>query len=248
MEELINSVNSIAEALKSGTPAWVTIIAGFAPIILTIITIILSYRMDIRNRELQKMIHKQNTELQQLLHNRDALNQSRQDILSVYNAFSEALLTVQSYGAVENVFSNEQITYTWCQELTTRKKEVLKAFDKAKLLLNDKELTDYLEKVREKYMDVYNCIARYTYNNLHTETLKSARMSIMPQYGNGVYDLTWLAMNPTARDQIIKLCENVNTKEINEKIKQFSEMLSDDKFDYRFKKYIEIKELAEKAE
>lgn len=248
MEELVNSVNGIAEALKSGIPAWVTILAGLAPILLTIITIILSYRMDRRNRELQKMIHKQNTELQQMIHNRDAFIQSRQEILSIFNAFSESLLTLRNYGSAETVFSNEQTTWNWCQELAIRRNEIIKAFDKAKLLFNEKDLVDCLEKARDKFLDIYTCITRYTYNNLNNQTLLNARARVAAQYGSDVHNPGWLAMSPAAREELIKQCENENTKEINAKINQFSEMLSYENCDIKFKKYLEIKELTEKAE
>ena len=131
MDEVIEVLNRIAENLHAGVPAWVTIIGAIAPIILTIITIVLSVQ-----------IHRQNKNLQKMIHNRDVINQSRKEILSVYNAFSTSLLTLQKCGSVEGVFSSEYGTYQWNQEIMDSRIEVINACNTANLLLDDKALTD----------------------------------------------------------------------------------------------------------
>ena len=55
MDEVIEVLNRIAENLHTGVPAWVTIIGAIAPIILTIITIVLSVQIHRQNKNLQKM-------------------------------------------------------------------------------------------------------------------------------------------------------------------------------------------------
>ena len=248
MEELVQSVNNITEALKSGTPAWITIIAGLAPIFLTVITIIVSICMDKKNRELQELIHKQNTELQRLIHNRDVFNQSRHDILDIYNAFSESAKSIQIYGTVETIFSNEQSAIFWNQEINNKKSEIIKACDKAKLLFGDQELMECLLKAQTAYQEICTCASRYIYNNTYMQVLQNARTGTASQFGPVAYDIAGLAINTAARECLIKLCENENTREIAQKIKAFIDLVNEDRFDKLFKKYLEIKELTEKPE
>lgn len=114
MDGLVLSINNIAEILKNGTPAWLSVIVAFVPILLTIVTIVLSYRMDKNSKGLQKMIH-----------NRDVYVQSRQDILSIYDAFSEAQITLCKYGTVEMIFANEFSASSWCQEFDPKFRKYL---------------------------------------------------------------------------------------------------------------------------
>ena len=76
MEELIKAINSVAEACGEALPRWASIAGIVAPIILTVITIYLSLRMDRQNKKLQKM-----------LSDRDTINQTRECILNIYNSF-----------------------------------------------------------------------------------------------------------------------------------------------------------------
>lgn len=233
MEELIQSINNIAEALKNGTPAWVTIISGLAPIVLTVITIILSMRMN-----------KQNKELQRLIHNRDVKNQSRQDILSIYNAFSEALKTLQLYGTVETIFSHEQSVMFWSQEINNKERDIIKACDKAKLMFSDKDLIDCLLQAMNAYHEICICVSRYVYNGTYLQVLQSAKTSIAAQFGMAT-NVAAVYLNTASREQLIKMCENENTREITKRIKIYTDLMDDDKFDVKFKKYLEIKELTE---
>ena len=76
MEELIKAINNVAEACGEALPRWASIAGIVAPIILTVITIYLSLRMDKQNKKLQKM-----------LSDRDTINQTRECILNIYNSF-----------------------------------------------------------------------------------------------------------------------------------------------------------------
>lgn len=236
MEDLTKSLDNIADILKGSSPGWITLFTAFVPILLTLITIILSFRMDKQNRALQKLIH-----------NRDVLNQSRQDILSIYNAFSEALVSLQMIGTVESVFSNEQNTYLWNQEINNRKSDLINACNKAKLMFNDNQLTNHLMESIKVYNEICTCVSRYIYNNTHAQVLQNARSAVASQFGTVAYDPTELSKNTAAREQLIKLCENENTREISAKIQVFSEMLNEKQFDAQFKKYIEIQEIDKKA-
>ena len=55
MEEIVAAINNVAESLKNSTPAWVSVVGVLVPIVLTVVSIILSVRMDKNNQQMQKM-------------------------------------------------------------------------------------------------------------------------------------------------------------------------------------------------
>ena len=70
MDEIIKSLDNIADAINGDALAMcLSIIFAVVPIVLTIITIVLSVRMDKQNKKLQKAIA-----------DRDTVNQTRQCI------------------------------------------------------------------------------------------------------------------------------------------------------------------------
>ena len=234
MDGLIQSVNNITEVLKNGTPAWLSTIGAFIPILLSIVTICLSCRMDKNSKKLQKMIH-----------NRDVYLQSRQDILSIYDAFSEAQIILCKYGTVEMAFANENIAFTWCQEIDNRHIEINKACNKAKLLFNDKELTKHLDSLCDTFQQIRDCVSRYMYNNTYLQVLQEARTSVSRQFGILSNDVACIMQNTAAREQLYKLCKNENTKEIAMHIESFLQLTNDELFDQKFRKYLTIVELSE---
>ena len=55
MEEIIKSLEQIEKAIKDNAfPLWLTIIFTIVPIVLTVVSIVLSFRMDKQNQKLQK--------------------------------------------------------------------------------------------------------------------------------------------------------------------------------------------------
>lgn len=234
MDELVRSINNIADILKKQSPEYVSIIMAVVPVLLTIITIILSWRMDRQNKKLQKMIH-----------NRDILNQYRQDILLIYNTYSEAWINLVRYGSVEKIFIHEQTTYNWNQEINNMIIEVARASDKAELLLDDKELTGYLVSLRDDYKEICICVSRYIYNNTFSQVLQNALSTVASKNGVLGSNANYLAQNPVTQEQLIKLCENENTREIAQKIKSFSDKMTDEKFDSMFRKYLQFHEISD---
>jgi len=234
MEDIITPLNNIADAIKGGIPTWVTVLGAFTPIILTVITIILSVRMDEQNKKLQQDIHK-----------RDVRNQARQDILGIYDSFCETLVVLKRRGIVASILSDEYATNCWNQELSEVSTKVSKACDRAKLLIDDKELTDYLCLLTQDYHDIYASISRYLYSGVPAQMIQVARNNLQNQYGNAVSNPSFLVSNVAIRNQYIQMCENEITKELQRKIDAYCEMLSDDKFDIKFKKHLVIDELSE---
>ncbi len=201
MKETIEALNGIAAAIEGVFPSWVTAIEAFAPIVLTVITIILSVRMD-----------KQNKRLQRELHNRDVSSQARHDILEIYDAFCQTLFVLKKRGPVAAIFSNMTVLSIWIQELCDASIKTYMACDRSKLLLDDKELTEYLRYLTQKYDEIYTSILSYTNSSVSSQ-----------------------------------MCDNEKAKCIQAKITEYNDLLSDDAFDARFKKYLTINEFPSKG-
>lgn len=231
MDELVQSINSIVEIMKNGAPVWITWLSAFAPVLLTVISIVVSCRMDKQNRELQRTIH-----------DRDAYIQSRQDILSIYNVFSEAQNVLCKYGSVEMVFTNEQNTLIWVQEVNIANIEISKAYNKAELLFSDEKLINLLDSARKTFQEIRDCVSRYVYNNTYLQVLQDARQSLSSQFST----LPNMMYSTAAREQLVKLCENDNTREITKSIESYSKAISDDEYEKKFREYIILQELPNK--
>ena len=116
MDDIIKSLNQIAEAIKTDEPSlWFSIIFAVVPIVLTVITIWLSIRMDKQNQKLQKAIA-----------DRDTINQTRQCILDIYNAYLDAFhLAGQADGNVPEIFVSDQSYYKWAMDVENKNKEIM---------------------------------------------------------------------------------------------------------------------------
>ena len=142
------------------------------------------------------------------------------------------------------ILSDEYATNCWNQELSEVSTKVSKACDRAKLLIDDKELTDYLCLLTQDYQDIYASISRYLYSGVPAQMIQVARNNLQNQYGNAVSNPSFLVSNVAIRNQYIQMCENEITKELQRRIDAYCEMLSDDKFDIKFKKHLVIDELS----
>lgn len=230
MKETIEALNSIAAAIKGGIPSWVTAIEAFTPIVLTVITIILSVRMD-----------KQNKKLQRELHNRDVSSQARHDILEIYDAFCQTLFVLKKRGPVAAIFANLNETSIWIQELSDTSIKAYAAYNRSKLLIDDKGLTEYLHLLTDKYDEIYTAISEYIYSGVPFQIIQNAFNSLhIPQNNTGVFSP--LLTDISLKNQFIQMCDNEITKNIQNKITEYAGLLSDDAFDVRLKKYLAIKE------
>lgn len=229
MDDIIDVLNKIADNLCTGVPAWVTIFGAIAPIILTIVTIALSFQMNRQNKKLQKEIH-----------NRDVLNQSRKDVLAVFNAFCNSALTLQKYGSVESIFASDYGTMKWNEEILASHIEVINACNTANLLFEDKPLTDCLISLRDQFSAISADVSRYLFSGQHNTTRQEAISHVANQFGVGVDYILSPYASPSIRDRLFKECENSFTKEISGKIEKYSKQIEDEAFRSLFKKYIRI--------
>lgn len=235
MNEIATALNNIAEVLSTGElPLWLTASGIIAPILLTGITIILSIRMDRQNKKLQKQIH-----------NRDVINQTRQMILDVYRSFLNAHDVTQMPGpCVASVYVSDQSYYQWALAVEAASKELMFSFNIAKLLLNDdKELLDYLKTCWTTFADINNTINAYNTSGLPTRTIEAAWKTVEQKYNIQHGDYPALLRNPEWGEDFKKQCDNTYTQEIQRKIKTYEDLLTNDKFDDIFRKYIQIQPL-----
>ena len=225
MNEIVTALSDIANAINKGIPGWVTVISAIAPIVLTCITIVLSIRMDKQNKALQKQIH-----------NRDVRYQTRNNILEIYNAFSDSVIALQKYGNVATAFSNESNPFQWSQDLNLIYRELHKACDRANLLLEDGDFCQFLKSVQFDFDTVFADILRYTGTGIHISTIQNAKNQIAIQFGQSNLDYLFTT-NRTAYDQYVKMCDNIYTQEIANKANAYIKQVTDSSFMERFKKY-----------
>jgi hypothetical protein len=144
MDDLVIAVNKIADLLQNSTPTWITAVSIIVPIVLTVVSIVLSVRMDKTNEKLQKM-----------LANRDMMSQTRQCILDIYNAYFNGFhILMQANGNIADIFVSDQSYYRWAQDIENARMDVISHYGeptedgtqylipKDKLATAQQELTD----------------------------------------------------------------------------------------------------------
>lgn len=235
MDEIVTALNSIAESLTNdGLPFWLTVIDIILPLILTTITIVLSIRMDKQNKKLQKQIH-----------NRDVANQTRQAVLDIFQSYYNAFTVLQQVGDnVASVFVSDQSYYQWGLAVEASSKDVTLALNKAKLLLgDDTELVDYLRKSWLAFSDVNRTVNTYINTGIASQTVGMAWGTFQQKYNIQCGNYFALLQNPSLAEEFKKMCDNSYTQDIQRKIEVYMALVTDDEFDGRLKKYIQILEL-----
>ena len=232
MDDIINSLDKIADAINGDAlTTCLSIIFAVVPIALTIITIVLSVRMDKQNQKLQKSII-----------DRDTINQTRQCILDVYNAYLAALhLMGQANGNVADIFVSDQSYYTWTIDVENKEKDIMYAYNRAKLLINDEELIRVLKAGFDAFADLNSSIHAYISTGIATETIRNAWQSFAvshPQVACGNYYA--LYQNCVFGEEFRKLCSNTYTDGIQKNIEMYMAIVGNDDFDEKFKKYLQI--------
>lgn len=238
--QVVEVLIRIAEALENGfVPLWFAIIGIFAPIILTLLSIWLNRKTSRQNEELQKN-----------LHNRDVKNQTLQSIIGIYNSFCDALNVV---GFASNnimvIFISQQFIYSWSESVSNSCMSIIRAFNQANIILDDSDMIDYLRKCKDIFVELNNNINQYKNNLVPFQMIQNAWDSIKQKYPQkyvnplGINDYNLLYQNTADLEDFKKMCENGYTKEIQEKIKSFVDLITNEQFDNYFKKYVQIQKL-----
>lgn len=233
MDELIVAIDRVAEALQTSPPAWISVVGIVVPIVLTVVSIILSVRMDKNNEKMQKM-----------LANRDMMNQTRQCILNIYNAFyTGAYVLAQADKNVAEVFSADQSYYRWGMEIENASKDVMSAYNQAKLLVEDEHLLQQLKEAKDAFVLVNQTVGSYICTGIPAQTIMNAWLNFSQQYNVQSGNYYALFQNRSLGEIFIKLCENTYTKDIQEKISAYLELVNNESFDKPFKVYVQIREV-----
>lgn len=233
MEELINAVNRVADSVGGTLPLWASVAGLVVPIILTVVTIILSVRMDRQNKQLQKM-----------LSNRDTMNQTRQSVLGIYNSYLTALnYATQANGNVAEIFVSDQSYYRWAQDIEAADADIIRSFNQAQLMIQDEELSHQIRDARDAFSQLTMAIKSYIYTGIPSQTVANAWAQFSPQYGIQGGNYYALMQNRTLAENFTKLCETSYTRDIQSKIERYIEVVGCDAFDEPFKKYVQINEI-----
>ena len=233
MDDIIKSLNQIAEAIKTDEPSlWFSIIFAVVPIVLTVITIWLSIRMDKQNQKLQKAIAY-----------RDTINQTRQCILDIYNAYLDAFhLAGQADGNVPEIFVSDQSYYKWAMDVENKNKEIMYAYNRTKLMLDDPQLLETLKNGFDAFSALNGSVKSYIFTGTPTRTIQNAWCSFCQSHSNiqmGNYYA--LFQDSVLADEFRKLCSNKYTDSIQKNIEIYLSVIRCDNFDEKFKKYLQIK-------
>ena len=232
MDEIIKSLDNIADAINGNTlTTCLSIIFAIVPIVLTIITIVLSVRMDRQNQKLQKSIA-----------DRDMINQTRQCVLDIYNAYLDAFhLTGQATGNVADIFVSDQSYYMWANDVDNKSKAVMYAYNRAKLMLNDSQLLELLKNGFVAFSALNGSVKSYIFTGTPTRTIQNAWCTFCQNHPNiqpGNYYA--LLQDSVLADEFRKLCSNTYTDGIQTNIETYIAIVGNDDFDEKFKKYLQI--------
>lgn len=232
MDEIIKSLDNIADAINGNAlTICLSIIFAVVPIVLTIITIWLSVRMD-----------KQNQKLQQSIADRDAINQTRQCILDIYNAYLDAFhLAGQADGNIADIFVSEQSYYMWANDVDNKSKEVMYAYNRAKLMLNDTQLLETLKNGFDAFSALNGSVKGYIFTGVPTRTIQNAWCAFCQTHPNIPFGNYYaLLQDSVLADEFRKLCSNTYTDGIQKNIELYMAVVGNDDFDVKFKKYLQI--------
>lgn len=232
MDEIIRSLDQIADAINGNAlTTSLSIIFAVVPIVLTIITIILSVRMEKQNQKLQKMIA-----------DRDTINQIRQCILDIYNAYLDAFhLACQSNGNVHDIFVSDQSYYTWAKDIDNKNKEIMCAYNRAKVILDDSDLLETLKNGFDAFAILNGSISNYIFTGIPTRTIQNAWCAFSQSHPNiRACDYYSLSQDSVMADEFRKLCSNTYTNVIQKNIEAYMAVVGSDDFDEKFKKYLRI--------
>lgn len=233
MDELIIAVNRLVDSQTGTLPLWANIVCIVVPILLTVLSIYLTVRMD-----------RQNKKLQIALANRDMQNQTRQAVLDIYNAYCAALNYVGPVADnVASVFVSDQSYYNWAGDVQKAYAELCRACNQANLMLNDDKLMHELRSARDAYARILTEINCYIYTGIPSQTITNAWAQISKHYGVVAGNYAALMQNPVLGDAFTKACETSFTKNIQKNIKGYMDIVGCDSFDEPFRKYVQIRDM-----
>ncbi|MBD5140656.1 MAG: hypothetical protein HDT25_04475 [Ruminococcus sp.] len=219
----------------SGVPTWLSIFEILASLLLTIVTIAVTIKINTRNEKFQKEIY-----------NRDIFNQTRQIILDVYGSYCNVFISLCD--AKDNllyIFSNEQLYNTWAQNFLAVLNESLKKYNQLLLFLNDNDFKEYLKKCNDSFKELNILVWSYINSTVPNQRINDAWNEIMKKYNIPYKDYYSLYYNPNTSIRVLffDYCSNEFTNNIQRHIEKCVDLLSSDEFDEKFRMYLQIQKL-----
>ena len=250
MEELIQKIDELINAINNNSvPLWLTIIGILVPIAISLLVWWQSHQQNKKNIALQKQITTSEEKLQKEICSKEIKVQMHGDILKIYDDFCLAQNTIgyakdNVHTIFSNFNSNNGISFPlqWINNVTAASNILCQSVNRAKLLLpsEDEELRTILESIWKKYKELKAKVDEYFYSGAAFTHANNAWLIIGPRFNIMAGDYNTLMSNPIAYDAFLKLCINDTTKEINEKIAEILDLLTYDKFDVYFEKYLRM--------
>lgn len=233
MEELITAINGLTDSLQNSIPKWASVVGIIVPIVLTVVSIILSVRMDKGNKKLQKIIAE-----------RDQINQTRQYVLDIYNAFfSGGYLLSQADGNIAYIFVSDQSYFNWSLEVENASRNIVKTYNSAKLIVKDDKFIKQLENAFNAFSEVELLVKKYITTGEALKVVETAWNDISGQCDILKGDYEQLYRNSELAEKFITSCETSQTSEIQQKVSEYLELTKKEEFDEMFKKYIQVRHL-----
>ena len=191
-----------------------------------------------------RRIEKQNTRLQKQLSDRDTANQTRQYIFDFYNSFcAELNYIAQSHSNVAEIFTSFQSFYGWSLKLENIRDDMFRSVNTAKLMIDDEVLICIMRNARDAFSKLYNTVNAYINTGIPVQTVENAWEQVSKKYNINKNDYYTLVQNKVWHDDFVKMCENSYTKDIDNKIQEYIDIVGNDSFDTAFKKHAKINEL-----
>ena len=231
MTELVEALNGIANAIgDSNLPLWASIADIVAPIILTSVSIWLTIRIDRKNGELQKA-----------LSNRDTVNQTRQYILEIYDAYFEACnLAYQTHNDVLEAFISDNSWYNWGASVDHADLLMKKAYNQSRMMLDDEELLKELKKVQEALSQINNTVKQYVYTGIPSQVIQGAWNEMFLKYQIQPEDYKTVFSNGALGEEFKKHCRTSYTENIQQKMLDFTHLVNTSSIPEKLREYIRI--------
>ena len=162
--------------------------------------------------------------------------------MDIYNAFFEAFyLAGIANRFVPNIFVSEESYYRWSLDVESKSKQVMHAYNKAKLLFDDEELITALKEGFHAFSKFNGSVNAYVSSGEPSIIINKAWETVSatnPTARNRDYML--LYQNKELNENFVKLCSTSHTDEIQQNIEEYMSIVGNDNFDAKFEKYLKI--------
>lgn len=187
-------------------------------------------------------MNRQNEQLQRDIANRDVKNQTREILLNIYNSYFNGFIQLKRADKnIPYIFISEQSFYTWALEAEKNYIEINSAYNRAKLLIDDIPMVNYLKETTILFSDFYLSIANYIKTGQATNIIENAWNHFTLFYSNVKRrDYMPLYLDQFLGNEFVKFCLNNYTVLIQEKLEKYISKVASNEFDNYFKKYITL--------